>query len=258
MVGHHFSTSKKGVVGTQTIAVIVIIVIVIIVGVWWYAASPAQTPTPEPSPKATPTPSPTPSPAPSATPTITPTPTPTPTSSPTPSPTPTITPTPTFEWSPDGVIGGNEYTSNLEFAGGRYEVHWSIDEQHLLMAIKAQASGWVSIGFEPTSRMKDSDMIFGWVKDGAATVLDLFSTGATGPHPPDTELGGVDDILEYGGKEEDGYTIIEFKRKLDTGDEYDKVLAKGQTIKIIWAMSNSDTLTIKHDISKGSGTLTLD
>ncbi len=38
--------------------------------------------------------------------------------------------------------------------------------------------------------MKDADMIFGWVEDGEAKVLDLYTTGSTGLHRPDTEIGG--------------------------------------------------------------------
>ena len=31
-------------------------------------------------------------------------------------------------------------------------------------------------------------------------MIDMFSTGDFGPHPPDVELGGKDDILLFGGR----------------------------------------------------------
>ena len=96
------------------------------------------------------------------------------------------------------------------------------------------------------------------VEDGEATALDLFSIGLTGPHPEDTTLGGTDDILEFGGREDGDYTVIEFKRKLETGDEYDKVLNGGNTIKIIWAIADVDELKIQHNIARGGGEITLD
>jgi len=70
-------------------------------------------------------------------------------------------------------------------------------------------------------------------------------SGDFGPHPPDTQLGGTDDILASAGKFDNGYTTIEFKRKLDTGDKFDKPLSKGVN-KIIWAYSGEPVFTVKH------------
>jgi len=103
--------------------------------------------------------------------------------------------------------------------------------------------------------MKDADMIFGFVKDGKVEVYDLYSTENFGPHPPDTELGGTDDILEYSGKEEGGFTTIEFKRPLNTDDEFDIPISKGIN-KIIWAYGSNDSLTVKHS-TRGYGEINL-
>ncbi|AIF68956.1 hypothetical protein PAP_02640 [Palaeococcus pacificus DY20341] len=162
------------------------------------------------------------------------------------------------EWKADGIIDEKEYAHELSLAGGKLIVYWRNDDEYLYMALKGQTTGWVAIGFEPTQSMKDADMIFGWVKDGEVTVLDLYSTGTYGPHPPDENLGGTNDILEYAGKEESGYTIIEFKRKLNTGDQYDKAFVRGQTIKFIFAMADDDEFTLKHNVARGSGELVLD
>ena len=59
------------------------------------------------------------------------------------------------------------------------------------------------------------------IGDGTVKVVDAYSTGPTGPHPADTDQGGSDDIISFGGKESDGKTVIEFVRKLDTGDDKD-------------------------------------
>lgn len=96
------------------------------------------------------------------------------------------------------------------------------------MAIKGHTTGWVAIWFEPSVAMKDADMIFGWVQDGQIVVMDTYSTGTYGPHPSDEEPGGTNDILAFAGKEENGYTVIEFKRNLDTGDQYDKAFKPGR------------------------------
>jgi len=158
-------------------------------------------------------------------------------------------------WEANGIISQNEYKNNKEY--GKFTAYWYNDDEYIYMAIKGQASGWVSIGFEPTMAMKDADMVFGWVSSGIPTVLDIYSTGAFGPHPPDQQLGGTNDLIETGGSEAGGFTIIEFKRKLNTGDKYDKSFTKGQNINIIWALGASDSLESPH-ITRGSGSIKLD
>ena len=83
----------------------------------------------------------------------------------------------------------------------------------------------------------------------------MYSTGNFGPHSLDTKLGGTDNILDYNGKEEGGVTTIEFKRQLNTEDEYDILISKGIN-KIIWAYGSSDGLAIKHTM-RGYGEINL-
>ena len=156
---------------------------------------------------------------------------------------------PSESWSADGVIGRTEYLGEMNY--NNHEIFWSNDQQYVYIALKAKTAGWVAVGIQPGSRMKDADMIMGFVRDGEVTVLDLFSTGDFGPHPADTELGGTFDIIDFGGKEAEGYTIIEFKRALDTGDQYDNKLSIGQNL-IIWAYGSADVSDRKH-ASRGYG-----
>jgi hypothetical protein len=157
------------------------------------------------------------------------------------------------EWSADGVISAGEYTKANTF--GDYEINWASDEEYIYIGLKVRTTGWVAVGTQPGATMKDADMVLGFVNDGKATVYDLYSTGDFGPHPPDTELGGTDDIIEFGGKEMDGYTTIEFKRLLDTGDKYDRPFSVG-TNQIIWSYGSDDQPTTKH-VNRGIGELDL-
>jgi hypothetical protein len=161
------------------------------------------------------------------------------------------------EWKADGLIDDREYPHSSSLSD-RFTIYWRNDNQFLYMALEGETSGWVAIGFEPTNRMKDADMVFGWVENGQVTILDLYSTGTTGPHPPDDQLGGTNDIIESDGKEENGYTIIEFKRRLNTGDEYDNSLLPDSEVTFIWSMSNEDDFAVKHNIDTGSGKIKLD
>lgn len=160
-------------------------------------------------------------------------------------------------WKSDGIISQNEYKNSKEFGNGRFAVYWFNDDDYIYMALKGQTSGWASIGFEPTFAMNNADMVFGWLSGGTPTILDLYSTGAFGPHPPDQQLGGTNDLIETGGSEASGFTIIEFKRKMNTGDKYDKSFTKGQSINIIWGVGSSDSLDSPHT-TRGSGTIKLD
>jgi hypothetical protein len=147
------------------------------------------------------------------------------------------------QWSADGVISDGEYTNVAAFDD--YEVNWSREGEYICIGLKVKTTGWVAFGSQQGTTMKDADLVLGFVGDGKATVYDLYSTGDFGPHPLDTDLGGTDDIMEFGGKEMGGYTTIEFKRLLDTGDKYDRSLSVG-TNQIIWSYGSDDDPTIHH------------
>jgi len=170
-----------------------------------------------------------------------------------PSPSPTPKPTLTEEWSADGIIKVREYHGSNNY--GDYTIHWRSDEQYIYIGMTAKTDGWVAMAVQPGSRMKEADMVFGFVKDGVVEVQDLYSTGDFGPHSVDSELGGTDDILAFGGREEGGFTTIEFKRLLTTTDKYDISIQKGVN-KIIWAYGSIDSLAVKHS-TRGYGEINL-
>jgi len=146
----------------------------------------------------------------------------------------------------DGVIDENEYPFMARVADGDMEIHWKVEGDNITFAIRAKTTGWVSIGFDPENAMLRADMVFGLVKGGSPLAIDAWSTGATGPHPEDTELGGTFDILAYGGTETDGWTTIEFTRKLITPDGFDKSIPRDGKLKVIWAFGVTDDWNSKH------------
>jgi hypothetical protein len=160
---------------------------------------------------------------------------------------------PSENWLADGIIDNQEYLGEMSY--GDYEIHWVNDAHYIYAAMKARTTGWVALGIQPGSKMKDADMILGFVKDGEVAIFDLFSTGDFGPHSTDTEIGGTFNIAGSGGKEEDGYTVIEFKRALDTGDQRDNKLTGGKN-EIIWSYGSVDELATKHT-NRGYGEITL-
>lgn len=158
-------------------------------------------------------------------------------------------------WVADGVIGEDEYTDFADF--GRIRLWWRHDGEFLYLAMEGDTKGWVSIGIEPSRGMKDADYLLGFVVNGEAKLWDAFGMGVTGAtHPPDEELGGTNDILEFAGVEENNITRFELKRRLDTGDIYDKALVPGNTYTIIVAIANADDFNAYHSVVR-SGQMTL-
>ena len=166
--------------------------------------------------------------------------------------------TPGNEVSLDGVISEGEYHFEASFNEGKFVIYWRIEGDHIYMALSARTTGWVSLGIEPTVKMKDADMIIGWVSEGGeAHLLDCFSTGDYGPHPPDTTLGGTDDLPDYGGSEWNGRTILEFRRLIKTADGFDQEFKLDGPMEIIWAVGDDDDYSSGHAGERGSGTLDL-
>jgi hypothetical protein len=169
------------------------------------------------------------------------------------------------EWKPDGVVGANEYARSMllqspasnGYSGGKMQIFWKNDAEYLYMALNGSTQGWISIGFEPVDWMKDADIIMTSVEKGRVIVLDQNCTGNYGPHENDTMLGGTYDILESGGRETGDFTVVEFKRRMNTGDRFDRAFAPGQKVPMIWAMAGSSPEDVKHDVAKGEGTLEL-
>jgi hypothetical protein len=159
----------------------------------------------------------------------------------------------TSAWSADGIINTNEYSSSNTYDNGNFEIDWKSDTKYIYIGIKAKTAGWIAVGLNASERMKDVDMIFGWITNGKPEVSDQFSTGDYGPHSEDIIIGGTTDIIEFNGQENNNYTIIEFKRALITGDKYDAMLTSG-LIPIIWSYNSTDNINVQH-INRGYGQL---
>jgi hypothetical protein len=158
-------------------------------------------------------------------------------------------------WMADGVIAEGEYAQQADYDGIR--LWWSNDDTHLYLAMEGDTTGWIAVGINPELGMKGANYIFGYVADGEAQLWDAWGqerTGAT--HPPDSEIGGSDDIVAFAGVEEDGVTRFEVQIPLDSGDEYDHALVPGESYPLIVAIGGEDEFNAYHS-KYASGELTL-
>ncbi len=147
-------------------------------------------------------------------------------------------------WVADGVVSPGEYANQVD--EGSYRLFWTSTADTIRIAMQADAQGWVAVGFQPGSRMKDADVVLGAMSGGQAVVQDQFSTGDFGPHNADVDQGGTDDLMSFGGARTSTTTTFEFERKLSTGDALDVPLGRGAAMQIIWAFGESDDVGMKH------------
>lgn len=133
---------------------------------------------------------------------------------------------------------------------------WSIEGTTLQGKISAKTTGWVAVGFNPTEKMKDANIVIGYVKDGAGTVADHFGKSATS-HVDDTELGGTNDVSLVSAVEENGTTTIEFTMPMDSADRYDGTLSPNDDTVLIMAYGpDRDSFKPRHSF-RGSKTVNL-
>jgi hypothetical protein len=159
-------------------------------------------------------------------------------------------------WKPDGVISPGEYPENVTF--GEFSLFLKVENDTLMVGMKAPTSGWVAIGFGGSRGMKDTDIVIAYVLPNSTVMIrDDYSTGFAGPHNADELYGGRDDIIKYGGSDNGEYTVVEFSRKLDTGDRYDYKVIPGERMRIIWAYGAVDDFLSDH-VEAGSGTVVVE
>ncbi len=151
-----------------------------------------------------------------------------------------------------GFIGAGEWKSA---DADDFHLEWMVDGSSLNIKVSAPTEGWVSVGFDPTNKMKDANIIIGYVKDGTVVIEDHFGKGQIS-HRNDESLNGSDDVINKSGTERNRVTELSFTIPLDSGDPNDRVLVEGQTYKVIFASHSKDRITMKHN-RRTSGEITL-
>jgi len=134
----------------------------------------------------------------------------------------------------------------VEISGITFE--WRTEGTNLYVRLFAPTTGWVAVGFNPSSMMQDANFIMGYVSGNDVVISDQYGSGLTS-HTPDTDMtGGSDNLSDKQGTQTGNGTRITFTIPLDSGDSYDRELVAGQTYKIIIAYGpdGADDFTTKH------------
>ena len=139
-------------------------------------------------------------------------------------------------------LGAGEWKSA---DAGDFHLEWMVDGLNLNIKVTAPTEGWIAVGFNPTKKMKDANIIMGYVEDGMVVIEDHFGSGQIS-HRNDGSLGGSDDVMNKSGSERNGVTELSYTIPLNSGDPYDRVLTEGHTYKVILASHSKDKITMKH------------
>ncbi len=137
------------------------------------------------------------------------------------------------------------------FAGDSVELakdwsfSWAFKGETIEFTVTAPTTGWISLGFNPTSRMKDADYILAYVENGKLHLSDEYGTGSTS-HKSDVSLGGKESAKAVSFVEEAKRTTITFSLPLNSGDRYDTVFVKGETCNVLAAYATSKNLSSRH------------
>jgi len=128
-----------------------------------------------------------------------------------------------------------------------FEYRITADGENLECKLTGETTGWVAVGFNPTSVMRNANIIIGYVNIGGAMLRDDWGNSNTS-HVADTSLGGSSDVLIVDANETAGQTMLHFIIPLNSGDTYDQPLSAGQSYPIILARgaNGADNFTGMH------------
>jgi hypothetical protein len=129
-------------------------------------------------------------------------------------------------------------------------LEWKVEANDLVVRLTAPSTGWVGVGFDPESGMRNANFVIGYVSDSGAHIRDDFGTSQSS-HMSDLSLGGYDDVTYEDGYEEGGETQIEFVIPLDSGDIYDKPLLEGvsYTVLLAYGEDGADDFESQHELT---------
>lgn len=101
---------------------------------------------------------------------------------------------------------------------------------------------------DSSSAMVKADIIIAQFSDGAATVNDYWAESFSRPSL-DTALGGTNDVELISGSHVGGMTTVEFRRKIVTGDAFDREISQTDETPVIYAWHSTSNDLEYHTLS---------
>ena len=147
-------------------------------------------------------------------------------------------------WAAGPALSQSEYDHKI--TAGNIEFEWKLAGDTIQIRLAAQTDGWVGIGFNPTTRMKDANFFVGYVKKGKVKVEDHYGVTER-QHQKDSKGGGTRHVDNVSGKEENGITEISFTIPLDSGGPQDRpIWTNKENIVLLANGAGRDSFRTKH------------
>ena len=150
------------------------------------------------------------------------------------------------------VIDGRTTSGEYDFLYHNNEIgmwlRWSVVGDTIYLNMEAPATGWVGLNFMPMDGTIHGDTVIGYVRnDQSVHLSDQVAPGDDHfPHFEDVQHGGTESFLAVAGSEENGTTIIEFSRKLMTGEPTDAMFMDMGLMTMISFHPDADDVISYH------------
>ncbi len=148
----------------------------------------------------------------------------------------------------DGKIGASEYGKTFKHDASGITLSWTVAGDTIYVGIRAQAEGWVGVGFLPekTKSKQGADQYIFTVEGGKPVAFDLYQSSAAGPPVLDEQNGGKKSILQSAVVREGNAVTVEFSRKLKTGEKTDMDIVLGKKFSLLLAVGASEAWRAPH------------
>ena len=151
----------------------------------------------------------------------------------------------------DGNIEGNEYPFQMTHESTGIRVYLAHDGEKLYVGLAYHGIGWVSIKFGQMGSYKNE--IIATVQGSTNVVIEDRVITMHG-----SKRDVVQNIIQAAGKQNPGYTYIEFNYPLASGDEEDLNMVPGETYNFELAYQSSSDDFDTPATASGSGLMTLE
>lgn len=128
---------------------------------------------------------------------------------------------------------------------GKFTFSYTIDGTNLVAKISCPSQGWIAVGFNPKTVMKNAFCVMGVLDNGKPVVSEEFGTGMF-EHKSIQSLGGKSALIASDVTTENGIVTLTFTMPLSTKDGMHADLAVGKKVKLIFASGGSGDLMKKH------------
>ncbi|CAF3621444.1 unnamed protein product [Rotaria sp. Silwood1] len=155
------------------------------------------------------------------------------------------------------ILPYTTYNHSVELKTNIADLWWTTNElkQEILFELHIHTTGWIALGISPSGGMNGADISVGWVDQlGNVYIQDRYAYSTITPIVDNT----TQDWFALQGREQNGWTAIQFKRLFDTCDTMD-VSIKSGTNNLIYAYGLIDPINdiTYHETRRGSRTLSL-